>query len=233
MNISVRRNVDGGSNKNLPMILSNILNKSEESFEAASEEYPAQDITIKKRSSPANFSQVLNSMSIANIWWKDSPIIVETSILSWGVAIKEEVNPFEPEDIKLAFKGKWNLLIGIILLMLLVTSGAMLGPVTMYIKPAKHPLIKAVWRTQSNFVYSITITCILYFVKRNEMSFRRDHSLRTVLNSLWGTFFNFAWYVSLMIGISMTITSHAMVMYSSTGIYTEELFKVVFVLYKK
>lgn len=59
----------------------------------------------------------------------------------------------------------------------------------------------------------------LYIWKRNEMSFKRDHSLKMIINSAITAFFGFIWYVGLVVGCSMTITSHAMVMYSSTGVY--------------
>ena len=164
MNISVRRNTGGGSEKNLPMILSSIIDNSQESFEVVEVEgqESIEEPSIKKKVSLANLSQVLSSMSNINISSRQCPIIVETSIISCGVGIKEEVNPLEPEDIKLAFKGTWNLFIGILLLFILIITGSMLGPVTMYIKPAKHPLFKALWRAQSNAIYSVIITIILY-----------------------------------------------------------------------
>lgn len=88
-------------------------------------------------------------------------MVVETSIVSYGVAIREEVSPLEPEDIKLAFTTTKNLIIGILILLSLVTTGSMLGPVTMVV-PAKSPLLKALWRAESNLIYSILLTMILY-----------------------------------------------------------------------
>lgn len=51
------------------------------------------------------------------------------------------------------------------------------------------------------------------------MNIKKDFSPKMLLNSAITSFFSFIWYVGLVMGCSMTITSHAMVMYSSTGVY--------------
>lgn len=132
--------------------------------------------------------------------------------------MKEEINPLEPADVKLAFTSTRNMIIGTLILLCFVVNGAMVGPLTVYL-PAKSPLIKAMWRTQTNFVIGCPLMILLYLWKWNEMSPRRDFSPKMLINSAITGFFSFVWYVGLVIGCSMTITSHAMVMYSSTGVY--------------
>lgn len=90
-----------------------------------------------------------------------SPVIVETSIIEAGFVIKEEVNPFEPEDVKLAFTSSKNMWIGILLILLYLFPNASAGPVTMTLQP-KSPLIKALWRTQANFLMTLPLYFGLY-----------------------------------------------------------------------
>lgn len=85
--------------------------------------------------------------------------------------------------------------------------------------PAKHPLVRAAWRTQATFVMTMPLYFGLYFVNRAHMSFERDHSLRMLLNSAATSAFDFCWYVGLVTSISMTVTSRAMVLFSATGVY--------------
>ena len=85
--------------------------------------------------------------------------------------------------------------------------------------PAKHPLIRAAWRTQATFLMTIPLYFGLYFMNRENMSISRDHSLRMLFNSAITAAFDFSWYVGLVASISMTVTSHAMVLFSATGVY--------------
>lgn len=66
--------------------------------------------------------------------------------------------------------------------------------------PAKSPLIKAMWRSQSNMTLAIPLTILLYVCQRETMSFRRDHSLRMLVNNTITAFFGFVWYVGLVVG---------------------------------
>ena len=163
-------------------------------------------------------SQVLGNLSAVNISNVTSPVIVETSVVVGGFALKEEVNPFEPEDVKLAFTSTFNMWIGILLMIIYLLPGAAIGPVTMSLQP-KSPLIKALWRTQANLLMTLPLYFGMYLWSRKEMSIKRDHSFKMLLNSAITSIFDFFWYIGWMVGISMTITSHALVMYSSTNVY--------------
>ena len=163
-------------------------------------------------------SQVLGNLSVWNISNVSSPVIVETSLVVGGFAIKEEVNPFEAEDVKLAFTSTANMWIGILLVLVYLLLGSATGPITLCIK-AKSPLIKALWRTQANFIMTMPLYFGMYIWNKKDMSIRRDHTFKMILNSAITSIFDFFWYIGWIIGISMTITSHAFVMYSSTNVY--------------
>lgn len=90
-------------------------------------------------------------------------ILVETSITTNGMVIKEEVNPTDREDIKLALANKTNLYIGVIILLAFVISGAALGPATVHL-PAKSILIKTLWRTESNLAFSFPLMILIYLL---------------------------------------------------------------------
>ena len=51
------------------------------------------------------------------------------------------------------------------------------------------------------------------------MNFFEDHTPARLLRSAFTAVFFFGWYMSLIIGCSKSITSHADILYSSTGIY--------------
>jgi len=132
--------------------------------------------------------------------------------------IKEAIDPLQPEHVKLAFTSTANFWIGIFLLACLVIPGSLVGPLTLLL-PSKSPLVKAIWRTQSNFVLGIPLLIGVYVMKRDEMDIRKDFSVQMLLNVAKASFFGFLWYISLVVGCSVTVTSHAMVMYCSTGVY--------------
>lgn len=153
MNISVKKFDANSSTKELPRLFTSIMDNSEGSFDAVEvnrDEEIIPDTSIRKKCTPANLSQVIGSMTNINLSFRGGSILVETSIISGGVGIKEEVNPLAPEEVKLAFTSTWNLIVGVVLLLLLVITGSMLGPITMSIKAAKHSLFKALWRAESN-----------------------------------------------------------------------------------
>lgn len=218
MNIVVKTGDELNASRAGAGFMGSLLNDSQVSFDIVEEETPRVDITSRRRIPLNNLSQVMGGMTIMNLSGAASPVVIETSMLSHGMAIKEEINPLEQPDVKLAFTSTKNLIIGTIILSLFVINGAMVGPLTVFLH-AKHPLIKAIWRSQSNLTVGMIVLSLLYIWKRNEMSPRRDFSFKMLVNSTITAFFAFGWYVGLVVGCSMTVTSHAMVMYSSTGVY--------------
>ena len=120
MNISVRKNDENTPSKGFPKLFTSILGNSHDSFEAIEadeEEEHMHDLSMRKKLSPMNLTQVLGSMSYINWSLRAGQIRVETSLISGGVGIIEEINPLEPEEVKLAFTNTWNLIIGILLLL--------------------------------------------------------------------------------------------------------------------
>jgi len=220
MNIVVKTADQLNTSRKASGFIGDLLNDSELSFQAIEdiEPSPMVKITSRKYSKMSNLSQVMGGMTIMNLSGGGGPVVIETSIVIHGMVMKEEVNPLEENDVKLAFTSTKNLIIGILILLCYVINGAMVGPITVNL-PAKNPLVKGLWRTQGNTIISIPIMLALYVWKRKEMNFKRDHSFKMILNSSITSFFDFIWYVSLIVACSMTVTSHAMVMYSSTGVY--------------
>lgn len=134
-----------------------------------------------------------------------------------GFIVTEQINPLEPEK-KLAFTSNKNFWIGIGFLLLMVIPSAMIGPFTVSLS-AKHPLIKASWRTQGNLILSLPIVLGVYYFKAPDINFSHDAALPILMGSISGAFFGFAWAASLIVGCSMTLTAHADVMYTCTGVY--------------
>lgn len=59
----------------------------------------------------------------------------------------------------------------------------------------------------------------LYAYKGSSMSIRKDFSKEKLIRSAVNSFFIYLWNLGFILGCSLTITSHADVMYSSSGVY--------------
>jgi hypothetical protein len=138
--------------------------------------------------------------------------VLEQSLVVNGFAISEIIDPLHPEH-KLAFTSRTNFWIGVGFLILMVVCMSAIGPVTVYL-PAKNALVKQAWRTQGNLVLSIPIAWAVYRTHGAHHSFRHDFSIRVLMKSSLVGFLGFAWAASFVVGCSMTITSHAQVMYT-------------------
>ena len=66
---------------------------------------------------------------------------------------------------------------------------------------------------------SLIIFTIMYFRDKTTMSFLTNFTRRDVFDSAIRSFFSFLWGTSFILGCSMTVTSHAQITYSATGIY--------------
>ena len=155
------------------------------------------NLSIRKKTNPSNLSQALNKMANMNWASNTSRILVETSIITNGMVIKEEVDPTEREDIKLALVNRKNLLIGIFILLVFVISGSALGPATLHI-PAKSILIKTLWRTETNLMFSFPLMILVYVLSHfklyDNISLWRDFSPRVLMNSMITSFFSTIWW---------------------------------------
>lgn len=95
---------------------------------------------------------------------------------------------------------------------------AAIGPLTVYL-PADNALIKQSWRTHGNVILCIPIIMGVYHSRGGYDTFWEDFSFPVLMESALGALFGFAWATSLVVGCSMTITAHALVMYTCTGVY--------------
>lgn len=93
----------------------------------------------------------------------------------------------------------------------------MTGPLTLSI-PAVNPYVASIWRAQGSFVFILPITIYMYTTNK-KMNFWEDVKPEKLLRSFVTSFFMLVWIMGLIIGCSMTVTSHAHVLFSSTGLY--------------
>jgi hypothetical protein len=110
------------------------------------------------------------------------------------------------------------MIIGILFLCSFVINGAMTGPITVSL-PAKSPLIKGMWRSQATAILTYPLLLLFYLLKGKNASITKDFSPKMIVNIMITCIFDMGWYLGLIVGCSMTISSHAMVMYSSTGVF--------------
>jgi hypothetical protein len=225
MNIVVRTTDELNTSRKGSGIVAIIFNDSDVEFEVIEDDddktpkmMPKISLISKTSSPMKNLSEVIGGMNIINLSQTSGPVVIETSLISNGMAVKEEINPLESADVKLAFKSPQNMIIGIIVLIIFVVNGAMAGPLAISL-PAKNPLMRGLWRLQSTMFFAYPLTLLLYIVKRKELSFTKDFSSKFLLRSMIGGLFSFFWYAGLIMGCAMTISSHAMVMNSCSGIY--------------
>jgi hypothetical protein len=122
------------------------------------------------------------------------------------------------ENKKLAYQSNANMIIGVVLLLMMIIPGSIKGPLTVSLPP-EGPLLQLAWRTQGGFVISLIIATFLYIFKRDSMSLVKDTAIPVLLDSALRSFLGFLWITGLVVGCSMTITSHALVMNSATGVY--------------
>ena len=170
MNVVVKRNDDLNLSKTPSNnFLASILNDSQTSFQFIEEEDEMgskfMSSVIKPKIPMTTLTRVFSNMSVMNLSGAYSPIVVETSILISEASIKEEINPLEPADTKLAFTSSKNLIIGIIMLLWFVIPGSWVGPIIMSL-PAKNPFIKSSWRTQSNLILTLPLVVLLYMFQK-------------------------------------------------------------------
>ena len=119
---------------------------------------------------------------------------------------------------KLAYTSPKNFIIGIFWLLWAILPSAAIGPLLLSL-PAKSPLIAVAWRAQgSAFVMVISLT--IYYIKYwKTANFWKDNSSYNLLKSFGLAMLLFVWNLGLIMGCSLTLGSHADVLYSSTGIY--------------
>ena len=100
----------------------------------------------------------------------------------------------------------------------MLISGACKGPLTISLPP-ENPLVKLVWRTQGGFLISIIISVFMYIRNSATMSFSNDTKSEYLIDSAIRSFLGFIWATGLILGWSMTVTSHAQITNNATGVY--------------
>lgn len=139
-----------------------------------------------------------------------------TSSYSHEMSYVEVIDIFN-EHTKPALRSAKNFVIGLIWIFLAILGCALIGPLVMTI-PAKNPYISAAWRTQGSLLFVIPMTCFIYR-KNKDINFWNDMQPDKLSRSFLTSIFMITWLMGLILGCSKTITSHAHVLYSCTGVY--------------
>ena len=134
-----------------------------------------------------------------------------------NLTILENSNRCEPE-VMLGFTNKTNFLVGCFMLVLMAVPGALIGPMTIYL-PSSNVYVQASWRFQGWTILAIILSLLLYLYKGKEMSIKNDFSVEKMKKSSINSFLIFIWNIGFILGCSLTLTSHADIMYSSAGVY--------------
>lgn len=142
---------------------------------------------------------------------------VETSYCSQGVAMLDLNSEDEP-DVRLAFTSTQNFMIGIFMLMLMVIPLSIIGPLTIGL-PANDVHVKITWRNYGCTLATIPLWILLYVLKGKELNLAHDFQPRILFRNFISAICLFSWTTGLILGCSLTVTSHADIMYSSSGVY--------------
>ena len=111
-----------------------------------------------------------------------------------------------------------NFIIGVVLLLLVLVPGALKGPLTISLPP-ESPLIKLIWRTQGGLIISILISVFMYVRNGATMSFWNDTTIEILIDNALRSFLGFIWATGLILGCSLTVTSHAQITNNATGVF--------------
>lgn len=166
--------------------------------------------------STGSFESLLEAINVQQASFRDSNIglLDDVEIEISEIEIYDTKNP----ETKLAYKSWTNFWIGILVIACMVIPLSMVGPLTISL-PSNSALVSCTWRTQGWALLGIPITLSIYVYNGSKMNFWQDHSPRMLLRSAMTALFFFGWYLGLIVGCSLTLTSHADIMYSSTGVY--------------
>lgn len=104
------------------------------------------------------------------------------------------------------------------MLFLMVVPCSIIGPMTITL-PSQNVYVQATWRFQGCTLLAIPLMLALYAYKGNEMSIKRDFSVKSLKRSIVNSFFIYIWNMGFILGCSLTVTAHADIMYSSGGVY--------------
>jgi drug/metabolite transporter (DMT)-like permease len=142
---------------------------------------------------------------------------VNTSFFMQSMTVLEN-SPLPEPEVRLAYTSTKNFLIGCLMLFLMVGPCSIIGPMTISL-PAKNVFVQASWRFQGCTLLAIPLMLALYAYKGQEMSITKDFAPKVMLRSMMNSFLIFLWNLGFILGCSLTITSHADIMYSSGGVY--------------
>ena len=183
-------------------------------------------------------SKPTNKLVISNVWEEEMKLynsaelneelrdISENSSLSLGTSILTSSLKFSTKSSLflnkykgfLAFTSPMNFWIGILMLFLMIVPCSIIGPLTVGL-PAHDAYVKGSWRFQGCTILSVLILTIMYMLKWENLNYERDFSFQVLLRHSYLSIFTLSWATGYALGCSFTITSHADIMYWSSGVW--------------
>ena len=104
------------------------------------------------------------------------------------------------------------------MLFLMVVPCSIIGPLTIGL-PAKDTYVKAIWRIQGWAIANFIMITIIYLISPSSYSFKKEFSWSNLKSTAVLGFFLITWATGYILGWSLTITSHADIMYSSSWVW--------------
>ena len=95
---------------------------------------------------------------------------------------------------------------------------SIIGPLTVGL-PAHDAYVKGSWRFQGWTILSVMLLTIMYLTKCDNLNFERDFSFKVLVRHCYLSIFTLSWATGYVLGCSLTITSHADIMYWSSGVW--------------
>ena len=124
----------------------------------------------------------------------------------------------QSNDLSLAYTNKTQFIIGICVLIVMIISCSLIGPLTLAL-PSKSLLIQIIWRYFGSTIISVPLMFGLYAIKGSDMNFKNDFSKNKFKRCLINSLLIFLWNFGFILGCSMTIISHANLC-NSSGVFT-------------
>ena len=118
----------------------------------------------------------------------------------------------------LAFTSRMNFWIGVFMLFLMVVPCSIIGPLTVGL-PAHDAYVKSSWRFQGWTILAVILLIVMYVTKWDNLNFKRDFSYNILVRHAYLSIFTLSWATGYVLGCSLTITSHADIMYWSSGVW--------------
>ena len=150
---------------------------------------------------------------IVNQSFQEHSLSFQNSVSVMNQNLNAAVETKEP----LAFSSVTSFIIGSLCLILMVICNSLISPLVLCLK-ADYVLTKVAWRTQGTALLSLLLSMLSWCISKNGTNPIQD---------IWKNRSNFfktgismcVWNTTFILGGSMTVTSHASILYSSSSVF--------------